>query len=140
MKTIMTNAWKIAREAAKKFGGKAIEYISGALKMAWKMAKGLTNEQIEALVSKGYNRWTTDDGERDRLYLNIYKHAGMFHYGKWNGEEIFPAEQRAIKAIKVWIDIKTGEVSDQLRHVNRYVDQYKPLLIDAVKADLESVK
>lgn len=140
MKTIMTNAWKIAREAAKKFGGKAIEYISGALKMAWKMAKGLTNEQIEALVSKGYNRWTTDDGERDRLYLNIYKHSGMLHYGKWNGEEIFPAEQRAIKAVKVWIDAKTGEISHQATYVNRYVDQYKPLLIDAVKADLASVK
>lgn len=140
MKTIMTNAWEIAREAAKKFGGKAIEYISGALKMAWKMAKGLTNEQIEALVSKGYNRWTTDDGERDRLYLNIYKHANMFHYGKWNGEEIFPAEQRAIKAVKVWIDVKTGEISHQATYVNRYVDQYKPLLIDAVKADLASVK
>lgn len=27
MKTIMTNAWEIAKEAAKKFGGKAIEYI-----------------------------------------------------------------------------------------------------------------
>ena len=140
MKTIMTNAWKIAREAAKKFGGKAIEYISGALKMAWKMAKGLTDEQIEALVSKGYNRWTTDDGERDRLYLNIYKHANMFRYGKWDGEEIFPAEQRAIKAVKVWIDAKTGEIYHQATYVNRYVDQYKPLLIDAVKADLASIK
>lgn len=140
MKTIMTNAWKIAREAAKKFGGKAIEYISGALKMAWKMAKGLTDEQIEALVSKGYNRWTTDDGERDRLYLNIYKHANMFRYGKWDGEEIFPAEQRAIKAIKVWIDVKTGEISHQVTYVNRYVDSYKLLLIDAVKADLASIK
>lgn len=82
MKTIMCKAWEIARNAAKKFGGKAIEYISGALKMAWKMAKGLTNEQIEALVAKGYNHWTTDDGQYDRLYLNIYKHANMFHYGK----------------------------------------------------------
>lgn len=140
MKTIMTNAWKIAREAAKKFGGKAIEYISGALKMAWKMAKGLTDEQIEALVSKGYNRWTTDDGERDRLYLNIYKHAGMFHYGKWDGEEIFPAEQRAIKAIKVWIDVKTREVEADYTRVNRYAVQYKHAMVDAVKADLASIK
>lgn len=140
MKTIMTNAWKIAREAAKKFGGKAIEYISGALKMAWKMAKGLTNEQIEALVSKGYNRWTTDDGERDRLYLNIYKHAGMFSYGKWNGEEIFPAEQRAIKAIKVWIDVKTREVEADYTRVNRYSAPYKQEMVDAVAADLASIK
>lgn len=140
MKTIMTSAWEIAKNAAKKFGGKAIEYIGGALKMAWKMAKGLTNEQIKALVSKGYNRWATDDGKRDRLYLNIYKHAGMFHYGKWNGEDIFPAEQRAIKAVKVWIDVQTGKISFQSTQVNRYVDQYKPLMIDAVKADLASIK
>lgn len=140
MKKVMTNAWMIAKNAAKKFGGKAIEYIGGALKMAWEAAKGLTEKQISSLVFKGYNRWTTDDGERDRLYLNIYKHAGMFHYGKWNGEETFPAEQRAIKAVKVWIDVKTGEISFQSTHVNRYVDQYKPLMIDAVKADLASIK
>ncbi len=140
MKTIMCKAWEIAKKAAKKFGGKAIEYIGGALKMAWEMAKGLTEKQVKVLESKGYNRWTTDDGERDRLYLNIYKHSRMLRYGKWNGEEIFPAEQRAIKAIKVWIDVKTGEISHQATYVNRYVDYYKPLLIDAVKADLASIK
>ena len=140
MKEVMCKAWEIAKKAAKKFGGKAIEYIGGALKMAWEAAKGLTEKQISSLVSKGYNRWTTDDGERDRLYLNIYKHANMFRYGKWDGEEIFPAEQRAIKAIKVWIDVKTGEISHQATYVNRYVDSYKPLLIDAVKADLASIK
>lgn len=140
MKTIMTNAWAIAKKAAKKFGGKAIEYIGGALKMAWEMAKGLTEKQIKALEIKGYNHWTTDDGERDRLYLNIYKHAGMFHYGKWNGEEIFPAEQRAIKAIKVWIDVKTCEVEADYTRVNRYSAPYKQEMVDAVKADLASVK
>lgn len=39
-KEVMTNAWKIAKEAVKKFGGKAIEYISEAMKMAWAAAKG----------------------------------------------------------------------------------------------------
>lgn len=38
-KEIMTNAWKIAKEAVKKFGGKAIEYISEAMKIAWADAK-----------------------------------------------------------------------------------------------------
>lgn len=138
MKTIMTNAWKIAREAAKKFGGKASEYISGSLKMAWKMAKGLSEKQIKALESKGYNHWTTDD--HDRLYLNIYKHDDMFHYGKWNGEEIFPAEQRAIKAIKVWINVKTREVEADYTRVNRYSAPYKQEMVDAVAADLANIK
>ena len=35
----MTNAWEIAKVAAKKFGGKAIEYIAGAMKMAWAAIK-----------------------------------------------------------------------------------------------------
>lgn len=140
MKEVMCKAWEIAKNAAKKFGGRAIEYIGGALKMAWEMAKGLTEKQIKALESKGYNRWTTDDGERDRLYLNIYKHAGMFRYGKWNGEEIFPAEQRAIKAIKVWINVKTREVEADYTRVNRYSAPYKQEIVDAVKADMASIK
>jgi hypothetical protein len=137
MKTIMTNAWKIARNAAKKFGGKAIEYIGGALKMAWQAAKELTEKTISALENKGYNRWTTDD--HDRLYLNIYKHEGMMHYGKWNGEEVWPAEQRAIKAIKVWIDVKTGKVCHDYTKVNRYSTQYVQEMIDAAQADVASL-
>ena len=35
----MKNAWGIAKEAAKKFGGKAVEYIAGAMKMAWAAIK-----------------------------------------------------------------------------------------------------
>ena len=38
-KELMKNAWGIAKEAAKKFGGKAIEYIAGAMKMAWAAIK-----------------------------------------------------------------------------------------------------
>lgn len=38
-KELMTNAWEIAKNAAKKFGGKAIEYIAGAMKMAWTAIK-----------------------------------------------------------------------------------------------------
>lgn len=138
-KEIMINAWKIAKDAAKKFGGKAVEYIGGALKMAWKAAKGLSDNQIKVLVSKGYNRWTTDNGEHDRLYLNVYEHADMLKYGKWDGEEIFPAEQRAIKAIKVWIDAKTGQIATKSMRINSYVDYYKQQLVAAVKADLESI-
>lgn len=39
-KSVMTNAWAIARAAAAKFGGKAREYLSGALRQAWAEAKG----------------------------------------------------------------------------------------------------
>ena len=39
-KEVMAKAWEIAKEAVKKFGGKAIEYIAEAMKMAWADAKG----------------------------------------------------------------------------------------------------
>lgn len=50
-KEIMKGAWSIARNAAKKFGGKAIEYIGGALKMAWKSFKKEENSKDFAIVS-----------------------------------------------------------------------------------------
>lgn len=38
-KEIMKRAWEIAKEGQMKFGGRAIEYIAEALRMAWKEAK-----------------------------------------------------------------------------------------------------
>lgn len=37
---VMTNAWEIAREGVKKFGGKVKEYFAEALRIAWGIAKG----------------------------------------------------------------------------------------------------
>ena len=39
MKKIMKKAWEIAKEAVIKFGGKAIQYISKALKIVWRESK-----------------------------------------------------------------------------------------------------
>lgn len=38
-KEVMTKAWGIAKSAVAKFGGKAVEYIAEALKMAWAAIK-----------------------------------------------------------------------------------------------------
>lgn len=40
-KTIMINAWKIARNGVKRFGGKATDYIASAMKISWNMYKAL---------------------------------------------------------------------------------------------------
>lgn len=32
---IMANAWKMAKAAVKKFGGKAVEYLAESLRIAW---------------------------------------------------------------------------------------------------------
>ena len=44
---VMKQAWKIAREAVVKFGGKAREYFAAALKSAWDAVKGAKSKEIE---------------------------------------------------------------------------------------------
>lgn len=49
-KEVMTNAWEIAKGAVKKFGGKAVEYIAEAMKMAW--AAGTSVAKFQAVEAK----------------------------------------------------------------------------------------
>lgn len=53
-KELMKNAWGIAKEAAKKFGGKAVEYIAEAMKMAWAAIKdnGTSVAKFQAVEAK----------------------------------------------------------------------------------------
>lgn len=39
MKVLMKNAWTFAKQGAAKFGGKAIDYIAGAMKKAWEIKR-----------------------------------------------------------------------------------------------------
>ena len=39
MKTLMKNAWTLAKQGAAKFGGKAIDYIAEAMKKAWEIKR-----------------------------------------------------------------------------------------------------
>jgi len=96
---IMKNAWKIAKKAAEKFGGKSIEYISGALKEAWEIAKkymkpqafdsknlkgGMTSKQnwfIDKLMTELDNMGIDPlqiDGVRDVLQDGIYMTTKSF--------------------------------------------------------------
>lgn len=119
-KEIMANAWKIAREGQKAFGGKVSEYFAEALKMAWVQAKSVIG--IDALEKKGFSRWTK--GDMDRLYFNIQKsgHMEVDHYKTGNisfaaidGEEISHRFAGQILSVKCFIDLK---------HKNKLVIQY----------------
>ena len=112
-KEIMSNAWKIAKEGQKTFGGKASEYFAEALKMAWAQAKnGL---DIEALEKKGFSRWTK--GNMDRLYFSLeksgaleldYYKSGNLRSADLEGERISNAEACRLLAVKCFIDLKNG--------------------------------
>lgn len=112
-RNIMVNAWRIAREGQKTFGGKVSEYFAQALKMAWAQAK--SEIDIEALEKKGFNRWTK--GDMDRLYFNIERsgHMVVDHYNTGNisfasvdGEEISHRFAGQILNVKCFIDLKHG--------------------------------
>lgn len=60
MRSVMMKAWEIAREGAKKFGGKAIEYIAEALRMAWAIVKKDAMELIELVGTEKQVKWAED--------------------------------------------------------------------------------
>lgn len=112
-KEIMVNAWKLAREGQKKFGGKVTEYFAEALKMAWAQAENTID--VDALEKKGFNRWTK--GNMDRLYFNIeksgyldvdYYKTGNMRSAYLNGERISNAEAYRLMSVKCFIDLKNG--------------------------------
>ena len=112
-KEIMSNAWEIAREGQKAFGGKVTDYFAQALKMAWSQAKNCID--IDALEKKGFSRWTK--GDMDRLYFSLEKSGalGLDYYKSGNlrsadleGERISNAEACRLLAVKCFIDLKKG--------------------------------
>lgn len=120
MKNVMTRAWEIAKEAVVKFGGSAVEYLSGALKQAWKEVKQVIN--IEKLEEMGAKYW--EGGQYRRLYLNDLAlelagieaeetRSGNYHYIKFNGETTHTKSmgKKMIWAVnKAYINLDTMEL------------------------------
>lgn len=77
----------------------------------------LNDKQIAAYEAKGFNRWTK--GNMDRLYINARDYGCKFDYYNtgnirncyFNGERVSNAEGYRFKSTKVYIDVKTGELS-----------------------------
>lgn len=82
----MTNAWGIAKEAAKKFGGKAIEYIAGAMKMAWAAIKDSDTslakfQAVEAKMRKAgkYSMIQVLDFAKEVKFNEVMHKAGAYY-------------------------------------------------------------
>ena len=84
----MKNAWVIAKNAAAKFGGKSVEYIAEALKMAWVAAKEAPVHTIsqwhavEAKMRKA-GKYTMADllGQAKKVEFNEVMHKEGAYYG-----------------------------------------------------------
>lgn len=137
MKQIMKNAWSIAKEAAKKFGGKCMEYMAEALRMAWaasRTAKLPVAGRIHELEALGFKRW--QKGNMDRLYINASMlglnygryNTGNIKWAEFQGLGISNCEARRMLAAKTYIDVKTEKV---------YSDSYTLQQAAAALAGLE---
>lgn len=106
MMNIMKRAWEIAREASAKFGGKASEYISEALKMAWAESKDTRIQfgRYARLVDVqdgwrlSFSRW--EKYGKKRIYIN----------------EIKGADNQKEFSTGYYIDIETGKMSRENRY------------------------
>ena len=67
MKNVMKKAWEIAKNAATKFGGKAVDYITQALKQAWAEAKKVVKRAKESFAT----------------LLNIKTEERVMHYSEY---------------------------------------------------------
>lgn len=73
-RSIMQNAWAIAREAAAKFGGRAAQYLAAALRQAWQSARAVSITDIARRIAEltyvaSANVWQKH-GKR-RVYFEI---------------------------------------------------------------------
>lgn len=114
---VMRKAWEIAREAVKRFGGRTMQYMSEALRMAWAEEKHIAViDRIEELEGKGFKRWTK--GNMDRLYISpaqlglvcTYYKTGNISGAWFQGTEISNSAGRRMWGSKTYIDIKTERV------------------------------
>lgn len=53
LQNLMREAWKMARNAAAKFGGRSAEYFAQSLKLCWENVKEATMEIITRIISGG---------------------------------------------------------------------------------------
>ena len=118
-KKVMARAWEIVRTAVASFGGKAAQYISEALRIAWREVKAESKKVIDRIAdleALGFKRWTKNS--MDRLYIDARNLGLVCHYyktgnvsGAWfDGEEVSNSEGRRMLSAKTFIDIKTEKV------------------------------
>lgn len=122
-KEIMKRAWEIAKKGQEKFGGKAIEYIAEALRMAWKEAK-----QPKEIVLKvrhqpsGGKEWVAEIVGRhprynfDRRFLNPVA-RNWSSSGKTGTTSFLLQEGKVYEVNEPWkgryfITVQNGEVVD----------------------------
>lgn len=104
----------------------------------------MNEKMISRLTDKGARRWTK--GEHDRLYIDSailgleidrYK-SGNISYAEFKGEKISNSRAAELDAVKVWIDLATGEICTKGGRVSACATMREAAeeLIEAVEAEI----
>lgn len=126
MKNIMIRAWEIAREGANKFGGKAVEYLSESMKIAWAESKGIELVKKDAEVktsygSKKHKSWVAKIvGSHPRWkYERKFLKAGGEHSNGFGGY-VFSLEEGIYEVCdagyRYFAKVKNGELFEVEEH------------------------
>lgn len=114
----MKRAWEIVKKAVAEYGGKAMDWMAEALRMAWAelRAPKAAIDRVEEFEELGFKRW--QKAGFDRMYISArelglvceYYNTGNIYKAWFNGELISNCRARKLKAAKTYIDLKTGKV------------------------------
>ena len=129
---VMNKAWEIARKGQSKFGGKVIEYIAAALKMAWALIRKEEKQMDQVngyeIVERNYTINAWQKYGHKRVYFEGYfvfndhevnankrvSFKGFFD--AVNGKVVFQSGQARYKGfIK---DVIRDEVNEVIRSMN----------------------
>lgn len=140
MKKVMVRAWEIAREGAKKFGGKAIEYIAEALKLAWKEVKGLFDKVKDVKLNIDANDWMNYG--KHRLYITV--ELSLVELKNING--VIIGAKRGLEK-KVYYDWYSGNLytqhnrgKDLTRAADEVIEYMEKLVKDAIKGKIDEYR
>lgn len=114
---LFKSAWTIARTSAKRNGGKAVEYLSGALKQAWTSAKTVAENVAATLNKKSYK----GNNDKDVIGQNVtFTHLSNIQdsfYGQ-TGEFFF---EDAAGKVYIWTTKLNGWIASKLEEGKNYV-------------------
>lgn len=130
-KIIMNRAWAIAKEAKAQFGGKACEYLSEAMKLAWNEVK--KSCEITFNTAKGSIIKMTLNGIDLDVVINDHKITGGVIL---KGETLEATQVQKINGKNYKISIP-GIPADAKNMFNEYVKAIKADLAKEEQAEIE---
>lgn len=140
MRNVMVKAWEIARKSAYNFGGKAIEYISGALRMAWAIIKKGENKMVDLIGSEKQIKWAEEIREKitkeyERFCDFLDNYAPNFFEIEYDDEltkEEFHIIMKELIENEVnsstWISVRMWRRADEVAYDLKFTDKYEAIL------------